>query len=205
MSEALPPAQRDGLRVLVVGTSGAGKSTFARSLAARMQATHVELDALHWGPNWTPREQFVADVQTAAAGQHWACDGNYRAAMDVLWPRATHVVWLDYPRRVVWWRVFWRTVARGISRRALWAGNRESLSTAFFSRDSILWWSLSTFGKNRRKYQSLQQDSQWRHLQWRVLRHPREAEPTLAQLTQQDAELRQGAAANLAAQASLLA
>ena len=199
LQPAVPVAQASGLRVLVVGTSGAGKSTFARDLAARMQARHIELDALHWGPTWTPRPGFVDDVRDAAAGDHWVCDGNYSAARSALWPRATHVVWLNFPRRVVWWRVFWRTMARGVLRQPLWAGNRESLRMALLSKDSILWWSLTTFGKNRSQYEAMARDAQWRHLQWRELRHPREAESAMAQLISLHAALRT-ANANAAAQ-----
>ena len=175
-------ANAQGLRVLVVGTSGAGKSTFARDLAARLQAPHIELDALHWGPGWAPRPQFLDDVRAAAASEDWVCDGNYRVARSTLWPRATHVVWLNYPRRVVWWRVLWRTLTRGIGRQPLWAGNRESLRMAFFSKDSILWWSLTTFGKNRREHAQLRSGPQWPQLQWLVLHHPREADAALARL-----------------------
>jgi adenylate kinase family enzyme len=38
-------------RVVVVGSSCSGKTTFARSLAEIVGSPHVELDALHWGPN----------------------------------------------------------------------------------------------------------------------------------------------------------
>src|SRR5436305_799712 len=40
-------------RLVVVGTSGSGKTTLAREIARRRALPHVELDALHWGPNWT--------------------------------------------------------------------------------------------------------------------------------------------------------
>src|SRR5262249_18611627 len=42
-------------RVVVIGTSGAGKTTFAGRLASRLGTAHIELDALHWGHDWTPR------------------------------------------------------------------------------------------------------------------------------------------------------
>ena len=43
-------------RIVVVGTCGSGKTTLAAELAKRIEAPHVELDALHWGPHWTPVE-----------------------------------------------------------------------------------------------------------------------------------------------------
>ena len=37
-----------GRRVLIVGTTGAGKTTLAHVLAAKLDAEHIELDALYW-------------------------------------------------------------------------------------------------------------------------------------------------------------
>lgn len=156
------------MRYLIVGTSGAGKTAFANALAEAARCPHVELDALHWGPNWTPvpPKQFERAVRDATQGERWVTDGNYSAVRDVLWPRATHVVWLNPGRWTVFWRVLRRTVARGVLRRPLWQGNRESLRMAFFSRDSILWWSLTTFKKNQREFASLRADARYAHLQW---------------------------------------
>ncbi|HEX9239346.1 MAG TPA: hypothetical protein VF910_01650, partial [Candidatus Bathyarchaeia archaeon] len=39
-------------RISVVGTIGAGKTTFARKTSKLLDAPHIELDALHWEPNW---------------------------------------------------------------------------------------------------------------------------------------------------------
>jgi hypothetical protein len=41
-------------RVAVVGTSCAGKATFAAALATKLQIPHIELDALHWRAGWIP-------------------------------------------------------------------------------------------------------------------------------------------------------
>jgi adenylate kinase family enzyme len=41
-------------RVAVVGTSCAGKTTFAAALAGKLQVPHIELDALHWRAGWVP-------------------------------------------------------------------------------------------------------------------------------------------------------
>jgi adenylate kinase family enzyme len=47
-------------RVAVVGSSGAGKSTFARDLGARTGLPVVHLDRPFWRPGWveTPREEW---------------------------------------------------------------------------------------------------------------------------------------------------
>src|SRR5215210_9572065 len=68
-------------KIVVKGTSGAGKSTFAAELACRLHLAYVELDALHHGPNWsepTP-EEFRARVSgaTTAPSCGWVIDGNY--------------------------------------------------------------------------------------------------------------------------------
>src|SRR5436190_21797513 len=104
-------------RTSVIGTSCVGKSTFAGRLAAGLGVAHVELDALHWNPDWveTPGEVFRARVREAAARDGWVIDGNYVHVQDVIWARAEAVVWLDYPFRVVFWRALKRTARRAVS------------------------------------------------------------------------------------------
>ena len=127
-------------RIAVIGTSGSGKSTLARQIAAAIGAPHIELDALFHQPNWVPadRDAFRAEVSAAIAGPAWVTDGNYSNFLrDIIWPAADEIVWLDYPVRIVVWRLFLRTVRRGLKREVLWNGNRESLRMNFLSRDSL--------------------------------------------------------------------
>ena len=103
------------MRVIVVGTSGSGKSTFASALATAAACPYIELDRLYWGPGWTavPPAQFEHAVLAATTGDRWVADGNYSAVRDVLWSRATHVVWLNFGRWTVFSRVLRRTIGRG--------------------------------------------------------------------------------------------
>ena len=47
------PQSLDLRRTVVVGTTGSGKTTVAAELARRLGVSHVEMDALYWGPDWT--------------------------------------------------------------------------------------------------------------------------------------------------------
>jgi adenylate kinase family enzyme len=165
------------MRYVVVGTSGAGKTKFAKQLAQTLGVPHIELDSLHWSENWTfrPRDEFEAAVRAASSGEAWVADGNYSAIRHVLWPRATHIVWLNFSRRVVFPRIVWRTLWRTLTREPLWHGNRESFGKAFFSKESILLWSFGTYSKNLVKYAQLKKDSSYAHLRWSEFRHPAQA------------------------------
>ncbi len=142
-ADPLPAAPR---RILIAGCSGAGKSTLAAELSARLGLPYRELDALHHGPNWVPRPEFVADVTAFAATDAWISEWQYRAVRALLLDRAELLIWLDLSR----WRVFSqlvpRTVRRRLRRVQLWNGNVEPpLWTVLTDRDHLLRWAWRTY------------------------------------------------------------
>lgn len=165
------------MRYLVIDTSGAGKSTFAKKMAVQTQCPYIELDSYYWGPGWqaVAPEQFKRCVVEATQGTRWIADGNYSAVREVLWSRATHVVWLNYSQFTVFSRLLWRTLSHGITGKRLSHGNRESLRMALFSKDSILLWSLSSYAKNQSKFAALRKHEDFLHLQWVEITKPLEA------------------------------
>jgi adenylate kinase family enzyme len=171
-----------GRRIDVVGTTGSGKTTMAGRLAERLGLPHVELDALYWGPDWTPvsLELFRQRIVEALSDDAWVVDGNYGMVRDLVWPRIDTVVWLDYSLAVIMARLLWRTIGRSVTGQELWHGNRESLRTSFFSRDSILLWGLQTYRRRRRNYTSLLGQPEHAHLAVVHLRSPRAARVWLA-------------------------
>jgi adenylate kinase family enzyme len=169
-------------RVVVLGSSGSGKTTLARELARRMDVPHIELDAIYWQPNWTglAKPIFRQRVAEAVAQEAWALCGSYAPVRDLTLARADTVIWLDYPMRVVFMRVLWRTIRRSFSGEELWSGNRESLRITFCSRQSLLLWVINTWRIRRRDYPKLLRGESCRHLRVLRFRSPAETEAWLA-------------------------
>ena len=145
---------------------------------------HVELDALHWEPNWTAAETevFRRRVTEALQGDGWVVDGNYSKVRDLIWPKATDVVWLDYALALKMWRLFRRTLRRSMTGEELWNGNRERFRTGFMSRDSLFVWLLRTHWSRRRRFPESFAQPAHVHLRVARLRSPRETKRWLAGL-----------------------
>lgn len=132
-------------RILVAGTSGSGKTTVARLIAAELDVPHTELDSLFHGPGWVPRASFEADVDRLAAQQSWVTEWQYSSARPRLLDRADLLVWLDLPTAVVMRQVVVRTISRRVRRQELWNGNREGpLHTVVTDRDHVVRWAWRT-------------------------------------------------------------
>ena len=78
----------------MVGSGGAGKSTFARRLGERTGLPVVHLDRHYWKPGWveTPRDEWRVLQTGLVAADRWIMDGNYGGTLDVRLGRADTVV-----------------------------------------------------------------------------------------------------------------
>lgn len=143
-----------GRRINVVGNSGSGKTTLGKALAELIGCPFYELDAFQHEANWkiAPLEKFREQVAKAAQGECWVMDGNYRKVRDLFWPQVDTIIWLDYPMISCLARVGRRTLRRWWRKEELWHGNRERLSSLFFSRDSLFLWILRTHGRRKRQF-----------------------------------------------------
>ncbi len=173
-----------GRRIVVIGSTGAGKTTMGAGLAGLLAIPHVELDSLFWGPNWTecPTEIFRNRVAEVTRGDDWVVDGNYGKARDIIWSRADTVIWLDYALPVILYRLTRRNayrVGRGVE---LWNGNRDTLGNSL-SRDSLYVWALRTYRRRRLEYPEHFRRPEYAHLRVLHFRSPRQARRWLAEIT----------------------
>ena len=156
----------------MIGTSGSGKTTVAEALARILEVPYICNDAIIWGPNWqpVPRDAVYQEIEEATRGDYWTFDGNLNLnnAEDLLiLERCDTIVWLDLPRREVWWQITRRTIERAFTREPMWHGNVERWRMVF-SADSMIWWSIKTFNRRRRSYTELFQRSAGSR--WRLIR-----------------------------------
>ena len=123
-------------RVIVIGSGGAGKSTFARRLADVSGLPLVHLDALYWRPGWdpTPDADWDRVVDGLVAGENWILDGNYGRTLPRRVAAADPIIFLDLPRLVCIWSVVRRRQQYRRHRRPeLPPGCDERLSWEFLS------------------------------------------------------------------------
>jgi adenylate kinase family enzyme len=155
-------------RINVVGTSGSGKSTFARELGALLKLPCYEMDELFWKPDWrqSSDDELFRKVREVTSGPRWVLDGNYTRTIPVKWKQVQLVIWLDPSLIQTVLRVTKRTIHRSLTRKEIWpgTGNRESLRKAFLSKDSIIWWAINTFLGNRKKYGSMMSSPAYSHI-----------------------------------------
>lgn len=155
------PTQR---RIRILGTSGSGKTTLARAVAARTGLVRIELDEVFWDVDWQQKDAKAgrsllrSRLAAAESGPGWVVDGSWQSKVLDLLDSAETIVCLDLPRRTVTRRVVTRTLARGLTRRPLWHGNRESLTNLVRRRpeDNIVLWSWQTWAGNRLRWDELE-------------------------------------------------
>ena len=173
-------------RFAVIGTAGAGKTTLAQILAKRLELTFIELDALYWGPNWTPPDvmEFRARVETATDSARWVAAGNYHTSRDIVWGRAEALIWLDFGFWLSFGRLIRRTWRRVFTQEELWNGNRENFwnQLKVWSTDSLIHWFFKTYWRRKREIPMLLTWRENQHLKVFYFKSPREAEEWLSSL-----------------------
>ena len=164
-----------GRRIHVIGNSCSGKSSLAHRLAVSLAVPLVELDALHWEPDWVALStrdpaEFEWRLHAATAGDAWVVAGSYvRFSERVFWPRLETVIWLDLPLPALMTRVLTRSWRRWRSREVLWGTNVERFWPQFMvwrKEESLVWWIATQHRRKRRDMIERMADPAWAHIRF---------------------------------------
>lgn len=120
------------MKILLVGSSGAGKTTFSRQLEAQLGLPVLHLDTLWHADDYSDEaaQRFTQNIQTFMSQQEdWVIDGNYNGSMDLRLAEADVVVWFQVPV----WKALWRVIRRSLSFRKNRA-SRPEMPAAFSER-----------------------------------------------------------------------
>lgn len=108
-----PPIER----TVVVGNSGSGKSTLAEAIANLAHIPAIDLDLLHWeeGSYGLKRNEDVARkmVLDISDQPSWIIEGAFGWLAEVALPKATSLIWLDFPWSVCRAGILARGLRRG--------------------------------------------------------------------------------------------
>jgi adenylate kinase family enzyme len=122
-------------RILVIGSSGAGKSTFARRLHEATEIKLIHLDKIYWQPNWVePSDKTVwgEGLKNYLQEDEWIIDGNYSGTLEMRMQFSDTVIFLDIPNYICVYRILKRTLLyRKRGRPDMAEGCRERLSWEF--------------------------------------------------------------------------
>ena len=94
-------------RILVIGSGGAGKSTFAMELGEILELPVIHLDQAYWKPGWEKpsKDEWAKTVRDLVAKPEWIMDGNFGGTLPQRIKRADAIILLDISRWVCLWRV----------------------------------------------------------------------------------------------------
>ena len=97
-------------RVLIIGSNGAGKTTFSYALAEKTGLPLIHLDRLYWRNCWevTPKDEFYALVSAEAQKPRWIIEGNNIRSIGERLQYADTVFWFELPPVVCVWSVLKR-------------------------------------------------------------------------------------------------
>ena len=164
-------------KVLIIGSCGAGKTTFAKALAKKTGLPLVHLDKLHWYGNWQAlsREEFDARLEEVLEGEKWIIDGNFSRTMPLRLQHCDTIIYLDYNRFQCLGGMFQRVIANYGKTRPDMGGNCPERFDPEFIK--FIW----TFNRNNRKL-NYTWIAQAKHAKAIILKNRKEAKAFLESL-----------------------
>lgn len=92
-------------RIVILGSSGTGKTTLCRMLAGKLQMKPLHLDSVYWEKDWNniDKQQFDLFMKNyLSKNKQWVIDGNYSNNKHFTYRLnlADTIIFLDFGRQV---------------------------------------------------------------------------------------------------------
>lgn len=123
-----------GNKIVVVGVSASGKSTFSRKLADKTQLPTIFMDEIMWKPGWdyVGDEETVKKLQEVSFNPEWIIEGYIsKEARTFIFERADTIIYLDYSPIVSSFRYIKRWLKHRKNPRPELEGSPEKFSFKF--------------------------------------------------------------------------
>jgi len=122
------------MRIMIIGSSGSGKSTFSRQLGEVIKLPVYHLDLFFWKPGWieTPKDEWEELNKQLVSKDNWIIDGHYGRTIDIRMQAADVIIFFDLSPMITTYRVLKRRIQyHGKSRPDLNEGCPESIDWQF--------------------------------------------------------------------------
>ncbi|MCB0825586.1 MAG: hypothetical protein KDC26_05315 [Armatimonadetes bacterium] len=171
-----------GRRIQIKGSSGSGKSTFAKRLSEITGIPYYEGDTIYWRANWTAptNEEFADRLDKALSGEEWIFDGNYGSQSEFFSQRVETVIILNYSFWLIMKRLLRRSIRDVSSKKMMYGHSQQTFRAAFTGKMGLIPYTIRTFRRRLRQYDEL--DANPGHIQVIRFRHPCEADKFLTDL-----------------------
>lgn len=132
----------DANKIVIIGNTGSGKTTFAKEVSRLLNIPIFHLDKYFWKEHWVARtyeerRQYIIKIIDQ---ENWVIEGNYVHHFDEMCAAADLVIFLDIPKYILLWKTLRRQVFGSRIRPDLGSHNRVQIDFPFIR---LLWWTVT--------------------------------------------------------------
>ena len=138
------------MKILVIGYSSSGKSTFSKRIGNVYNIPVLHIDKIFFAPNWVEREKSLVEkeIRTFMKNESWIIDGLYRNHAKERFELAEQIFIFDFNRfKCLYGAIVRRVKFHNQIRDSIADGCKERLNFSF------IWWIL--FGGRKKESKNL--------------------------------------------------